>query len=700
MKTPPLLLGAALLFWGWQTGFLVAGAIMAAVLEAARPVRTRWEFSDTDFSRIWTFCTVLFLATTIYAFTDNGGPARFSSLIQNPNSANSLSAGAVGSRTADAMLRWLPMVLFLFVAAQVYSSRDQIPMTTISLLLRRRWKQAANSGGPPPVVRGVNVTYPYFAVCLFSASIHSGENNTYFWGLMALLAWALWSQRSRRVHLGVWAAVFAVAVLLGYAGQSGLGRLQGYIQNLDSRLLAAFMRRGSNPSEAQTQIGQIGRIKTSGKIVIRLEPKDGSGPPAYLREASYREFQTPMWSAGPSRDDFHNLFPETNNSWMLPPPRTNSARVKIACYLEDQSRDGNPLGLLPLPTDCGRLENLPALGLKRNSAGTVVAEGPGLVMFDALFGSGIMMDSPPTTNDLNVLWKEQPAIDRVISEWQLDGGSDEQKLQAVAHFFQSNFSYSTWLDAPHRFSTNETPLARFLLKDRKGHCEYFATAAVLLLRELKIPARYAIGYAVHEHAGDKYVVRLRDAHAWCLVWNAQKQTWEDFDTTPASWIEEEAKEASSLQWLSDIKTWLGFQFSKFRWSQTRFRQYLLIGLIPVLAFLLYQIIFRRLRRRDRGPKKETAPATNWPGLDSEFYRVEIKLARRGPTRRPNELLSEWLQRATRESELAGMKQSLDELLRLHYRCRFDPQGLNPEDRESLRRRAGEVLEVLEQRAAP
>jgi hypothetical protein len=310
------------------------------------------------------------------------------------------------------------------------------------------------------------------------------------------------------------------------------------------------------------------------------------------------------------------------------------------------------------------------------------------------------MDSPPTTNDLNVLWKEQPAIDRVISEWQLDGGSDEQKLQAVAHFFQSNFSYSTWLDAPHRFSTNETPLARFLLKDRKGHCEYFATAAVLLLRELKIPARYAIGYAVHEHAGDKYVVRLRDAHAWCLVWNAQKQTWEDFDTTPASWIEEEAKEASSLQWLSDIKTWLGFQFSKFRWSQTRFRQYLLIGLIPVLAFLLYQIIFRRLRRRDRGQKKETAPATNWPGLDSEFYRVEIKLARRGPTRRPNELLSEWLQRATRESELAGMKQSLDELLRLHYRCRFDPQGLNPEDRESLRRRAGEVLEVLEQRAAP
>jgi hypothetical protein len=316
-------------------------------------------------------------------------------------------------------------------------------------------------------------------------------------------------------------------------------------------------------------------------------------------------------------------------------------------------------------------------------------------MFDALHGSGVIMDSRPTNEDLLVSPKEQPALDQVISELQVDGQSDEQKRRAVAHFFQSRFSYSTWLEAPGRSSTNPTPLGRFLLEDRKGHCEYFASATVLLLRELKIPARYAVGYAVHEHSGNKYVVRLRDAHAWCLVWNEQAQTWENFDTTPASWVAEEEKQASWWQWLSDVKTWLGFQFEKFRWGQTQFRQYLLIGLIPVLAFLLYQIIFRRLRRPDRGQKKETAPAIHWPGLDSEFYRVELKLTRRGLTRRPNEPLSEWLQRATKESALAGMKQPLDELLRLHYRCRFDPQGLNPEDREHLRRGANEVLEVLE-----
>ena len=132
-----------------------------------------------------------------------------------------------------------------------------------------------------------------------------------------------------------------------------------------------------------------------------------------------------------------------------------------------------------------------------------------------------------------------------------------------------------------------------------GHCEYFATATVLLLRELKIPARYAVGYAVHEKSGHGYVVRERDAHAWCLVWNAQTRTWEDFDTTPASWVASEGKRASVWQWLSDFRSWIGFQIAKFRWGQTNLREYILWALVPMLVLLLYQIVFRRGRRRGR-----------------------------------------------------------------------------------------------------
>jgi len=55
MKPPPFLLGATLLFWGWQSGFLIVGAAMAVALESARFVKDRWELADEDLSRIWTF---------------------------------------------------------------------------------------------------------------------------------------------------------------------------------------------------------------------------------------------------------------------------------------------------------------------------------------------------------------------------------------------------------------------------------------------------------------------------------------------------------------------------------------------------------------------------------------------------------------------------------------------------------------------
>src|SRR5215472_8638590 len=128
MKPPPFLMGAGLLFWGWQTGFLAAGALMAAILESARWLEARWEFTDEDFTRVWTFCTLLFLAAAVYAFTANEGPADFRGFFQNPNFFTQRTAGASSARTAASLLRWVPMVFFLFIAAQVYSSREGIPL--------------------------------------------------------------------------------------------------------------------------------------------------------------------------------------------------------------------------------------------------------------------------------------------------------------------------------------------------------------------------------------------------------------------------------------------------------------------------------------------------------------------------------------------------------------------------------------------
>ena len=695
MKTPPFLLAAALIFWGWQTGFLIEGAILAVALESSRFIKARWELSDDDFARIWTFCTLLTLAALIFAFANNGGPANFSKLFENPNFTAERVAGNSSALTAIALIRWLPMIFFLFIAAQMFSPRTGIPLETISFILWRRRKKALKAGRPLPPSRNVDVSYPYFVTCLFAASGHASGDNTFYWGLSGLLAWALWPHRSRRFVLVVWAAALGMAILSGYFGQRGIGRLARLAEEYNPQWLARFIGQRTDPKESRTEIGHIGRMKLSGKIVIRLEPKNGATVPTYLREASYRIYESQVWHAGSSRKDFTGVSeaPPDSGKWPLLSNQTNPAAVNLACYLSGiNAQDRNPEGLLPLPVDCGQLENLPAYVLQKNSAGAVLAEGPGLVIFDADYGSGVTIDSLPNTGvsfitneDLAVPEREKSALDEVISGLNVTGKSDEAKLLAVSGFFNRNFKYSLWQDTPPAAGTNETPLGRFLLHTRSGHCEYFATATVLLLRELRVPARYAVGYVVHEGSGNRYVVRMRDAHAWCLVWNQRAGVWQNFDTTPGSWVADEEQHASALQFVSDGWSWIQFQFAKFRWGQSQVQQYVLWALVPVLGLLLYLIVFRSSRRRHRPKLGEAPEPGNWPGLDSEFYRLEQKLAEHGFTRAPGEPLTVWLQRAVEEPDLAGLEQPLHGLLRLHYRHRFDPHGLNPAEREALRR---------------
>lgn len=689
MKPPPFLLGAALLFWGWQSGLLLPGMVMAAVLESARFVKTRWELGEEDLRRLWTFCALLTLGALVYAFTANDGPSNFSTFIQNPNPATQGGAGVSTSRTSAALIRWLPMLFFLFVAAQAYNTRDTVPLAAISLIHRRRRLQARRRGQPPPPEREVPVGYPYFAVCLLGASVHAPQGgwfDSFYWGLCGLLAWALWAQRSRRFSLAVWAGALLIAIGLGFAGQRGVAQLLGVLQNLNVQWLAQLMRPGTDADQSRTALGRIGELKLSPRIVVRLQVKEGSEPPEYLREASYRTYGSEIWRAGGGTNGFDAVSETAPDSatWVLVPGKTNLASVRIASYLNGW-KDGTRAGLLPLPRTSGQLEQLRAFTLEKNATGSVLATGPGLVVFDALYGPGAAMDSPAVpVDDLSVPDRERPVLRQVAADWQLDANDLAQTLRTLHNQFADNFTYSTW-QGRRRFSrTNDTPLTRFLLKTRRGHCEYFATATVLLLRQAGFPARYAVGYAVHEGSGRKYVVRQRDAHAWCLVWDAQRGEWLDFDTTPASWIEAERAGFSPWLWVSDAWSRLRYEFAKVWWGQTNLRQYLLWSLVPMLAVLLFQILFRRGRRRRPSGYLDGPTSAVWPGLDSEFYLLEQRLAGRGVPREMGEPLSDWLERAARATGREDLRPRLRDLLRLHYRYRFDPPGLSESDRAALR----------------
>lgn len=84
-----------------------------------------------------------------------------------------------------------------------------------------------------------------------------------------------------------------------------------------------------------------------------------------------------------------------------------------------------------------------------------------------------------------------------------------------AHFLQSG-QYTYSLDFRFPRVQGVDPIEDFVARHRTGHCEYFATALVLMLRSQKIPARLVVGYKGGEFngVGDYLLVRQRDAHAW------------------------------------------------------------------------------------------------------------------------------------------------------------------------------------------
>src|SRR5215470_3594200 len=148
MNTPAFLLGAVLLFWGWQTGFLIVGCFMTLAVELTRLLKARWEFSEEDFSRVWMLCTILFLGAAVCAFTANKGPADLLGFFQNPNFFTQRNAGNASARTAASLIRWQPLIFFPFILAQAVSTSQAVPLRSISWILRRRWKWAKQLGLP------------------------------------------------------------------------------------------------------------------------------------------------------------------------------------------------------------------------------------------------------------------------------------------------------------------------------------------------------------------------------------------------------------------------------------------------------------------------------------------------------------------------------------------------------------------------
>jgi transglutaminase-like putative cysteine protease len=120
----------------------------------------------------------------------------------------------------------------------------------------------------------------------------------------------------------------------------------------------------------------------------------------------------------------------------------------------------------------------------------------------------------------------------IATRWTEGATTDRQRAERIAaHLGGSEFSYSLEMTDPGDLP----PLVAFLERTRRGHCEYFASAMAILLREVGVPSRNVTGFsgATYNSYGDYWVVQSGDAHAWVEAY-LEGEGWVSFDPTPAS----------------------------------------------------------------------------------------------------------------------------------------------------------------------
>lgn len=275
------------------------------------------------------------------------------------------------------------------------------------------------------------------------------------------------------------------------------------------------------------------------------------------------------------------------------------------------------------------------------------------------------------------------------------GGDDvPARIAAVTRWLRDDHGYTL---TPPPAPAGVDPVSSFLFTQRQGHCEYFASAAVLLLRASGVPARYVTGFRGGEwNALGQYVaVRADRAHAWAEAF-VPGAGWTRVDATPpaagAAAPGRVAQLADALDFL--WSRWvvgydLGRQQALLRrvWHAVagsgRARTTRLLGSLILLIVLAAAGFIARRFRRPGGrlarvsatPAQARAQRDAGP-LDRLYRRTTDRLRRRGWPRRPSETPHEYARRL----EAAGVLPqggAFQQLTERYAAARFGAQAPDP-----------------------
>ncbi|MDD5664087.1 MAG: transglutaminase-like domain-containing protein [Victivallaceae bacterium] len=275
------------------------------------------------------------------------------------------------------------------------------------------------------------------------------------------------------------------------------------------------------------------------RIVIRAS---GKHPPGYLRGHGYEIYQNGIWRENntAAADELQSRSYSgmlTAKSFYFGEPATEYKYQYHILQEPDFISD-----VLLIPGSTQRLD-LIAERVSVNSGGSAIVsdwqkDGGYTVFADATQTVAYPFPVNPAENDFLQFPDElEPDFDKVIDEIPglREAKTDAARFQLILKFFNIAFSY----DLNWQGVAGADPVAFFLCEVRRGHCELYASAMTLLLRRLKIPARYVTGFICAEpHPLGKYfVARLGNAHAWLEAYDRQQKKWLHLEPTPASEID-------------------------------------------------------------------------------------------------------------------------------------------------------------------
>jgi transglutaminase-like putative cysteine protease len=135
---------------------------------------------------------------------------------------------------------------------------------------------------------------------------------------------------------------------------------------------------------------------------------------------------------------------------------------------------------------------------------------------------------PIYTSDVEV----DPRVAALTRQLTEDDANTFDKTSAIWRYLstEGGFVYDTRTAE----SADEDALADFLLNGKRGFCEQFASAMAVMLRDIGIPARVAVGFTTGYPTADYRSITSQDAHAWVEVYFGEDLGWVSFDPTPLS----------------------------------------------------------------------------------------------------------------------------------------------------------------------